>query len=93
MNKQEYLELIQPAIELVVAKHKDYDEGGVKLEDYFPFGDPSYVQMLHVKTMRLVSLTASGNTPTHESLKDTVLDLINYSVFYLKHLEDGDERK
>lgn len=88
MNKQRYLELIQPAVELVAKKHADYDVGGVEVKDYFPFGGTSYVQMLHVKCMRLVSLQKAGVLPTNESVKDTLNDLINYAVFYLDHLED-----
>lgn len=72
-------------MQTVVKKHEDYNSL-VKLEQYFPFGDKSYVQMLHVKTLRLVSL-ADNPKPNFESAKDSVLDLINYSVFYLDYME------
>jgi hypothetical protein len=67
------------------AKKDDY--GGIK--DYFPFADASYVQMIHVKTKRLVSLTVNSTTPSHESIKDNLLDLINYASYYYEWLEGG----
>lgn len=91
MNKMQYLDLIQPAIELVVKKHEDYNDG-LELKSYFPFGDVSYTQMLHVKSQRLVSLAGkslneNNAAPHYESVKDTVLDMINYCVFYLDYLK------
>lgn len=87
MDRARYLELINPAIVLVLKKHEDYNKG-MKLEDYFPFGDASYVQMLHVKQCRLLSLVSTDTAENFESRKDTVLDLINYAVFYLAYLDN-----
>ena len=92
MNKMQYLDLIQPAIDMVVKKHEDYN-AGLELKSYFPFGDLSYTQMLHVKSQRLVSLAGKSlneidTVPNYESAKDTVLDMINYCVFYLAYLKD-----
>ena len=88
MDSRKYDSLIAKAKSLVVNKAKDYQGSGVKLQDYFPFGDKSYVQMMHVKTLRLRSLVDKEDEPNFESVKDSVLDLINYSVFYLQHLEE-----
>ena len=85
MNKQDYLELIQPAIDIVQKKHQDYNKG-IELSQYFPFGEFSYVQMIHVKSLRLNSLAGRG-TPHFESQFDTLLDLINYCVFYLDYIK------
>lgn len=87
MNKMQYLDLIQPAIDLVVKKHEDYNNESLLLENYFPFEHASYVQMLHIKTLRLVGLTKQQNKPNFENVQDTVLDLINYAVFYLDYLK------
>lgn len=87
MDRARYLELIGPAIVLVLKKHQDYSKG-LELEQYFPFGDASYVQMLHVKQCRLLSLVSTNTTENFESKKDTVLDLINYAVFYLAYLDN-----
>jgi hypothetical protein len=86
MERDRYLELLAPAIELASTKSQDYQSGFVKLEMYFPFADKSYIQMLNVKVLRLISL-AEGKTPNFESIEDTVLDLANYAVFYLNYLE------
>ena len=86
MNRQDYLDLINPAILMVAKKSEDYNRNGPTLEQYFPFADVSYIQMIHLKALRLVSL--SGNPkPNYESTKDTLYDLLNYTVFYLKFLE------
>lgn len=72
-------------------KGGDYNEG-VKLTDYFPFGHFSYMQMLHVKNSRLRSLVAvlqKGKQPSYEGLRDTLLDLINYSSFYVEWIDQG----
>lgn len=86
MTEEEYQRLVDQAKSLVVKKHADYQQS-VELKDYFPFGHKSYVQMLHVKTLRLRSLAAQSAPPANESVKDSVLDLINYAVFYLAWLE------
>jgi hypothetical protein len=84
MNRQQYLDLINPAIVIVAKKGEDYNSA-VTLEQYFPFGDHSYVQMIHLKALRLVSL-AEKSQINFEGKQDTVLDLINYCVFYLDYL-------
>ena len=84
MDKATYLALLEPAMQLVVKKHEDYNTG-ISLHDYFPFADKSYIQMLHIKVLRLRAL--EGKTANFEGAKDTLLDLINYSIFYLQYLE------
>jgi hypothetical protein len=86
MDEKSYLKAIGPAMDMVVKKHEDYNSG-VQLTDYFPFGDTSYIQMLHVKVLRLRSLHAKTGAPNFESCHDTVMDLINYAVFYAEYLQ------
>lgn len=87
MNRQQFLRLVDPAIKLVDKKSQDYNTGPT-LEQYFPFGDASYIQMIHLKALRLVATAPKGNSAINfESKKDSTLDLINYCVFYLAHLE------
>ena len=76
------------ATELMLEKAKDY-RTGVTLDDYFPFGHYSYLQMLHTKQLRLRSLIAvleNGHQPNFESLRDSVIDLLNYGAFYAEYL-------
>lgn len=92
MNKQKYLKLITPAMDLVLKKDQDYNSV-VTREQYFPFGHKSHVQMIYVKATRLVNLAESGEKPNFESVRDTALDLINYCLFYLEYLEESNGNK
>jgi len=68
---------------------KGGDYGGIA--DYFPHGDMSYTTMLHIKTKRLVNLADKkrmGIEPNFESIKQNVLDLINYASYYYEFLEE-----
>lgn len=86
MDREAYLAAIKPAMDIVVKKHQDYNSG-VQLEHYFPFGHVSYIQMLHVKHLRLLSLVQQNTKPNFESMEDTVKDLLNYTVFYMQYLQ------
>ena len=77
---------------LCARKSEDYNRGAegagdmhkVIRDNYFPLGLPSYAQMLHTKSMRLLSLSRNDlveNTPQFESARDTALDIINYAGF------------
>ena len=90
MDRQAYLKLIEPAIKLVARKGEDYNNR-VELHDYFPFQDYSYQQMLHMKVLRMRSVLGKGSAVNFDSLTDSLYDLINYSVFYLEHLEQNHE--
>ena len=90
MTRDEYLALIEPALAIVEKKHQDYGNATAGLDSYFPFGDKSYLQMMHVKMQRLLSLAKSKEEPNFESMYDTVLDLINYAVFFLDTWEYED---
>jgi hypothetical protein len=86
MNAQEFDAVVAPIKALLEKKAQDYGSDQTSVHNYFPFGDQSYVQMLHIKTARLVALTSSNRPANFESRKDTVVDLINYAVFYLDYL-------
>lgn len=86
MDKSRFLELCTPVAELVEAKGGDY-QNKVTLEQYFPFEDKSYIHMLNTKVLRLISLASKPGAPAFESIKDSVHDLMAYSVFYLEFLE------
>lgn len=79
-----------------VSKGKDYNTT-VPLPEYFPFGHESYGQMLWTKVLRIRNLITirrrKGNEgkPNHESLRDSVLDLINYSTYYAEAMDRGDK--
>lgn len=80
--------VLQDIAELRAKKAQDYNGGNVKLEDYFPFGQLSYTQMIHVKALRLVSLTEQEGGPNFEGIADTLKDIINYATFNLEAIAD-----
>lgn len=90
MNKKD-MAVIDEAVSLLEKKGEDYNST-VKREDYFPHGLLSYHQMLHVKVTRLQSLIQSGEDANFESIKDTLQDLLNYTVMTLSYLEPDDGR-
>ena len=76
------------AAKLRAVKGSDY--GGIN--EYFPFGHMSYVQMIHIKTKRLVNLTQNALSPQNESITDNILDLLNYASYYYEWMRgDLDE--
>lgn len=84
MERQRYFDIVDSLYGLHKAKSDDYGSE----REYFPFGQISYIQMLHVKTKRLVTLAqeTDGNI-NFESIEDTVKDLTNYCIFFLDFLE------
>lgn len=91
MNKKQFMAHCEPVADLVVKKHEDYQGHIFNLGDSFPLGDLSYAQMLWVKNIRVMSLAHqkfNGDAaPNHESLRDSVRDMLAYAVFYLEYLE------
>ena len=77
---------------LYLKKSSDYN-GDTKysLSNYFPFGTASYAQMIHTKSMRILSVAdkelnrQSPTAPNFESLQDSALDMINYAMFLADH--------
>lgn len=84
--EQKYPRIAQ-IVELRERKGRDYNSS-VSLHDYFPFGQESYTQMIHVKALRLLSLTKLEQ-PEFESIEDTLMDLVNYALFNLEALDEG----
>lgn len=83
MDKPTFMDIANELYELHKAKSGDYGNEA----DYFPFGETSYVQMLHIKAKRLVSLAQQTDEPINfESTEDTVKDLVNYGIFFLNYL-------
>ena len=88
---------IAKAVLLCVKKSLDYnpeqtDIHTIDRTSYFPFGTPSYAQMISTKSQRFVALTHKllANQDTNfEGLDDTALDIINYAGFYLAWVEGG----
>jgi len=70
---------------LRIERGKTYNAGSVQLEDYFPLGDASYYQMVHLKLLRAKSIMegCAGD------MSDSILDMLNYAVFWAEFKRDG----
>lgn len=91
MTGEEFDAIVAPIRNLIAKKGEDYNHA-VKLQEYFPFGQKSYVQMCYMKAMRMRSLVQQNTTPNFDSMKDTVQDEIAYAVFFLAFLEAEEQR-
>jgi hypothetical protein len=85
------------------SKTEDYDGDGVEKGDYFPFRELSHAQMIWIKALRVRSLAkqaydsrARGEAgvirPNHEPLRDSLMDLINYSTYAVEDI-DGELKR
>lgn len=96
MGRPALIDIFHPALvranDILRKKSEDYGTvGDYAKERYFPFGHKSYLQMIHTKVERLVSVVAQGDCPSFESIDDTLLDLINYSAFYWAWIQEDSE--
>lgn len=79
--------------EIAIKKSQDYNNGNgqpTSRAAYFPFGLLSYAQMLHTKSQRLNSLAQQDKAPNNESIRDTLLDMINYATFAVEAIDKGE---
>lgn len=96
---KESIRALKECIDLQLSKGDDYQNSAsdVKQAHYYPRGIESIYDMLNTKMLRIRSLldkAQSGNVANHESLEDTLKDLINYASFgveYLRGKMDGQD--
>ena len=70
---------------LLISKHHDY---GPKNISQSPGGPLNGLRVrMHDKTARINHLIDSGKNPEHEALRDSFIDLLNYSAIALMVLE------
>lgn len=79
---------ILDALALCRTKSQDYN-AVVGRDAYFPLGLPSYAHEIYKKGLRLINLSSTKAQPNHESVRDTALDLINYSTFLAEAVDKG----
>jgi hypothetical protein len=84
--------VLYEAAALLNKKSLDYNgkvDADPARKEYFPYGEVSYMQMLHTKWQRLNAVT--GRHPNFESARDTLLDLINYCAFFAAYLDEQEK--
>lgn len=77
LSEDPYFRALGDLASLKLQRGEQYNSNGVRLEDYFPLGRASYVQMCHVKTLRMRS--TMGAKPI--DFMDSAIDLANYAIF------------
>lgn len=84
--REKVLEYSKLNAELLVSKHRDY---GPKNISNSPGGPLNGLRVrMHDKLARINHLVDSGSDPQHESLRDSFIDLANYSLIALMVLDD-----
>lgn len=77
---------LSPAfVKAALIRQKKRDYGGIS--QYFPYGDMSFAQMIHVKSQRLLNLAdmeRMGEQPINESIEDSLLDIMNYASYWFE---------
>lgn len=88
LTEDDYRSIIDELITLYRERGKSYNTSGISVHDYFPLGRMSYFQMLWVKMLR----TMAGVKEDRE-IDDSLLDLINYAIFFLDYERKQQRRK
>ena len=84
MNRIESFKSIQnDGLELFIKKNKDYGDA------FSTYGTVGVIMRMEDKIKRYLSITKNGvNLVNDESLKDTLIDLMNYSTMALMLLNE-----
>ncbi len=78
-------QVLDGAGNLLIKKHKDYGPTNISLS---PGGPLNGLRVrMHDKTARINHLIDTGATPENESLRDSFIDLLNYSAIALMVLD------
>lgn len=73
------------ARDLLISKHNDYGPGNIA---YAPGGAINGLRVrMHDKMARINHLLDSGKSPEHEALRDSFIDLANYSIIAMMVLD------
>ena len=88
MAKTTAVQILHEAAELKERKSKDYQGGTWSEEDYFPFGETSYVHMIHTKYLRMRNIVEGEQDTNFEALEDTLVDMAVYCAMFAAYLEN-----
>tara|TARA_Y100001956_G_scaffold68282_1_gene70733 strand:+ start:189 stop:515 length:327 start_codon:yes stop_codon:yes gene_type:complete len=81
--------ILHEAAELKQRKQADYQGDMWTEEDYFPYGNKSYMHMIHTKYLRMRSLAENEDKEINfESLEDTLVDMAVYCAMFAAYLEN-----
>lgn len=74
----DFYDLSDELVELMISKNEDYGSKNILNSPGGPLNGLSV--RLYDKIERLSNLTSKGNTPNHESIRDTLVDIANYAI-------------
>lgn len=90
------LAILKECAEIQQKKSQDYQNAAstVTQAEYYVNGvqtifDTMHGKMLRIKSIQETILNDPDFKPNHESLRDSVIDLINYATFYAAYLDGG----
>ncbi len=93
---KESLKVLQECADLQLKKANDYQNpnSNIKQADYYPRGVSSLLDIVHAKTLRMMSVVEAmendpNYSPNFESLEDSAKDLINYGSFIAAYIRGG----
>ena len=86
-----YKEFFEKAKEIAIKKGEDYNVG-FDMDLYWLYGHKSIIHEIWKKLLRLLSLENKGfGNAENESVKDTLIDLVNYTAFLYIYLKEHGE--
>lgn len=80
-----FKQITDEMVNLYERKNSDY--GNSIHDTYMKYGAVAYLVRMEDKINRVRSLTQSNNQKVDEKIKDTLIDLANYSILMLLELE------
>lgn len=82
-DHEKIAQILDECKELLASKGEDYNNGRVKMGDYYPRGVHSVIDIIHAKVLRMYSLLEKGEDANFESIEDSAKDLINFSGIFI----------
>ncbi len=96
MSTKESIKVLEECANLQLKKSNDYQNpnSNIRQADYYPRGVSSLLDIVHAKTLRMMSVVEAMEhdkdyNPNFESLEDSAKDLINYSSFIAAYIRGG----
>lgn len=90
-NVDKFKQITDEMVKLYERKNSDY---GSSIHDtYMKYGAVAYLVRMEDKINRVRSLTQNNNQKVDEKIKDTLIDLANYSILMLLELEGNKNDK
>jgi len=83
-EKKKFVEIIESIKELRLKKSEDYGTS------WKVFGLDGILYQIRSKFVRIMNLTEPNKSPANESLRDSFIDLANYSIMAVQLIDSGE---